>query len=112
MKPRAGTVFVRGIECGRVEEVDRGAGFRFSYFPEYLADPGAPSVSLTLPRRTKPYVSSTLFPFFSGLLAEGDLREMQCRKFRIDPNDEFGLLLGTCGEDVIGAVTVVEAEKK
>ena len=92
--------------------MDRGAGFRFSYLPKYLADSGSPSVSLTLPRRTEPYVSSTLFAFFSGLLAEGDLREMQCRKFRIDPNDEFGLLLGTCGEDVIGAVTVMEAGKK
>ena len=109
MKPRTGIVFLRGVECGRIGEVARGAGFRFHYLAEYLADPKAPSVSLTLLRRREPYVSSTLFPFFSGLLAEGDLREMQCRKFRIDPSDEFGLLLRTCGEDVIGAVTVTEA---
>jgi HipA-like protein len=51
-----------------------------------------------------------LFPFFSGLLAEGTLREMQCRMRRIDENDDFGLLLETAGGDVIGAVTVRRSE--
>jgi serine/threonine-protein kinase HipA len=49
-----------------------------------------------------------LFPFFSGLLAEGNLKDLQCRLYRIDPNDDFTRLLKTTRYDVIGAVTVEE----
>jgi serine/threonine-protein kinase HipA len=51
-----------------------------------------------------------LFPFFSGLLAEGTLRDLQCRIHRIDEADDFGLLLETAGGDVIGAVSVRSCE--
>jgi HipA-like protein len=44
------------------------------------------------------------------LLAEGTLREIQCRTHQIDENDDFGLLLETAGGDVIGAVTVRRLE--
>jgi serine/threonine-protein kinase HipA len=109
MSRRVGIALVNGIECARIEELDAGAGYRFGYLPEYLARPDAVAVSLTLPCRVEPCESRRLFPFFCGLLAEGSLREMQCRKYRIDPEDDFGLLLRTAGEDVIGAVTVKEA---
>jgi serine/threonine-protein kinase HipA len=108
MKRRTGTVFLNGVTCGRIEELPETGSYRFCYLPESLEPTGGVSVSLTLPRRTEPYESPTLFPFFCGLLAEGSLREMQCRRYRIDPQDDFGLLLRTCGEDVIGAVTVKE----
>jgi len=108
MSGRLGTVLVGENECGAIEETE--AGYRFQYFEEFLANPDARAVSLTLPRRLAPYESETLFPFFSGLLAEGTLREIQCRKFQIDENDDFGLLLKTAGGDVIGAVSVRRAD--
>jgi len=41
-----------------------------------------------------------------GLLAEGSLRELQSRLYKIDLEDSFGLLLKTAASDVIGCVTV------
>lgn len=81
-------------------------GYRFTYDPAYLTSPGAKAISLTLPLRKAPFESSHLFPFFVGLLAEGNLKEMQCRLYKIDPDDDFTRLLLTTRDDVIGAVTV------
>ena len=104
---RAGKVFYSGRAAGRIERTESG-GYCFSYLPEYLARPGARAVSLTLPLQLAPFESQTLFPFFSGLLAEGTLKELQCRLNHIDPNDDFTRLLKTAAHDVIGAVTVQE----
>jgi len=46
-----------------------------------------------------------LFPFFKGLLPEGWYREVVCQTLKIDPKDEFGLLVKACG-DCIGAVWI------
>lgn len=105
MPRRSGDVLLGGRECGILEELE-GEGYRFAYLPGYLAAATAQAVSLTLPRQLESHTSETLFPFFCGLLAEGDLRDIQCRRYRIDPDDEFGLLLQTANEDVIGTVTV------
>ncbi len=107
--PRSGRVYCRGLLAGRLDETPEG--FRFAYDARYLADADGPPVSLTLPKRKDPFVSSTLFPFFYGLLAEGALKAAQCRKLRIDENDHFGRLLKTAGADTIGAITVAEDEE-
>jgi len=101
---RKGRVRVRGIEAGMLEETENG--FVFRYDSAYLAEPDVAAISLTLPLRPEPFKSPHLFPFFEGLLAEGSLRELQCRTFRIDPDDSFGLLLKTAASEVIGCVTV------
>lgn len=104
---RAGKVFYCGELAGHIERRDDGR-YRFTYQPEYLARPDARPVSLTLPLRREGFESPVLFPFFSGLLAEGNLKELQCRLHRIDPDDDFTRLLKTTRHDVIGAVTVEE----
>jgi HipA-like protein len=104
---RVGKVFYGGELAGHIERRDDGR-YRFAYQPEYLARPDARPVSLTLPLRREEFVSPVLFPFFSGLLAEGSLKELQCRMHRIDPDDDFTRLLKTARHDVIGAVTVEE----
>lgn len=103
---RKGTVFCGGTLAGHIEETP--AGFRVTYDSGYLAAPGTRAISLTLPKRTEPYTSKVLFPFFFGLLAEGILKETQCRELKLDENDHFGRLLKTAHNDTIGAVTVVE----
>jgi HipA-like protein len=103
--PRRGAVLNSGVPAGILEETPEG-GYRFTYDPHYLADPSASAVSLTLPRRSQPYESQVLFPFFYGLLAEGSAKALQCRLLKLDENDSFGRLLTTAGADVIGSVTV------
>lgn len=101
-------MYCNGVPAGCLEEVSKG--FRFAYYSSYLVEPGTKSISLTLPKRVEPFFSRVLFPFFYGLLAEGALKDMQCRKLRLDEQDHFGRLLKTTECDAIGAVTVVEEE--
>jgi HipA-like protein len=82
--------------------------YRFSYDEAYLSNPALPSISLTLPKSKEEHVSHVLFPFFSGLLAEGINKEIQCRLLKIDENDDFTRLLKTAQDDSIGAITVKE----
>jgi len=104
MSGRRGIVLLDNRDCGLIEETERG--YLFQYLKDFLASPNPRAISLSLPCRSEPYEAEQLFPFFSGLLAEGTLREIQCRTHQIDENDDFGLLLETAGGDVIGAVTV------
>jgi len=101
---RSGKVYCQGRLAGRIEE--RPEGYRFTYDTAYLASADASPVSLTLPLRAESYDSATLFPFFYGLLAEGILKDTQCRMLKLDENDHFGRLLKTAGSDTIGDVTV------
>ncbi len=87
--------------AGVIEET--GQGCRFTYDAGYLAT--GKVIAVAFPLRAEPYESRTLFPFFKGLLPEGWLREVVCQTLKIDPKDEFGLLIGTCG-DCIGAVWI------
>lgn len=106
---RSGKVYCRGTLVGRIEEVPDG--YRLAYDAGYLASAESTPISLTLPKRSEPYTSKSLFPFFFGLLAEGILKETQCRKLKLDENDHFGRLLKTAHGDTIGAVTVVEEQE-
>ena len=103
---RKGIVYSKRRRAGRIEETMDG--YQFMYDAHYLAAPDTHAISLTLPKQIEPFSSRVLFPFFFGLLAEGVLKETQCRQLRIDENDHFGRLLKTAHSDTIGDVTVVE----
>ncbi len=106
---RGGNVYRRGEFVGHIEAVS--GGYCFTYNSGYLASVGARPISLTLPLQTHPFTSKVLFPFFYGLLAEGILKETQCRKLKLDENDHFGRLLKTAHSDTIGDITVVEEQE-
>jgi HipA-like protein len=103
---RSAIVYQLNKRAGRLEET--ADGYTFTYDQAYLLDPGAPPVSLLLPKRLEPYVSKALFPFFYGLLAEGALKSEQCRRLKLDEHDHFGRLIKTAGETAIGSVSVIE----
>jgi serine/threonine-protein kinase HipA len=102
---RSAVVKVNGQIAGYLTEND-DRSFVFVYDTPYLADAKSTAISLTLPLRTEPYVSQTLFPFFYNMLAEGNNKAILCRKLKIDEEDYFGLLLATGSHDAIGAVTI------
>lgn len=99
-------VFCRGVLAGILGK--DSTGYRFQYLPEYLASPASPAISLSFPKRQAVFESPVLFPFFFGLLAEGDNKTLQCRLLKIDEHDHFTRLLKTCGAETIGGVTVHE----
>ena len=106
---RQAKVYYKEMLAGMLTEAE--AGYEFVYFEDYLSLPGASAVSLTLPLQSAPYKSSTLFPFFDGLIPEGWLLDVACRNTDISILDRMSLLL-LCCKDCIGAVSVVEIEEK
>ncbi len=85
------------------------AGYEYIYDPEYLADPAARPISLSMPLRDEKFESSRLFSFFDGLLPEGWLLDLISANAKIDKNDKFRLLIHT-GRDPIGAVSIRPTE--
>jgi serine/threonine-protein kinase HipA len=103
---RQANVYYRGSLVGVLDKLPEG--YRFQYTPDYLRDPHSPAISLSFPKREAAFESAVLFPFFFGLLAEGDNKALQCRILRIDTHDHFTRLLKTCSAETIGGVTVEE----
>jgi len=104
---RRANVYCRGVLAGVLSK-DQAGTYRFQYAPEYLSSPKCPAISLSLPKREAPFESPVLFPFFFGLLAEGEDKALQCRVLKIDESDHFTRLLKTCQAETVGGVTVKE----
>lgn len=103
---RSVTVYVGERESGVLSKFKNGT-YEFRYTRQYRRDSTARSVAFTLPKSRAVHRSSVLFPFFYGLLAEGEQKEEQCRALRIDERDHFTRLAETCRRGVIGAVWVL-----
>jgi HipA-like protein len=108
---RRANVYCRGILAGILSK-EQASGYRFQYGTEYLNSVRCPPISLSFPKQEAPFDSPVLFPFFFGLLAEGDDKVLQCRALKIDENDHFTRLLKTCETETIGGVTVKEVVSK
>ncbi len=104
---RRANVYCRGVLAGGLSK-DRAGTYRFQYARDYLTDLDRPAISLSFPKREAAFEASVLFPFFFGLLAEGEDKAFQCRTLRIDEDDHFTRLLKTCAVETIGGVTVKE----
>ena len=100
-----GLVYNNGVLAGSIEKVENGY-YLFQYDDGYFADKLQAPVSLTLPKIQKEYRSENMFAFFYGLLSEGINKDIQCRLYKIDENDDFTRLLLTTRHDTIGSITV------
>ena len=103
---RKGYVYFHNQFCGEIHEYM--SGYTFRYETNWI-EGGKPKISASLPVEIGYKYSEKLFPFFSGLLSEGNLRTIQAAQGKIDEEDDFGLLLLTCKNDTAGAVTVKES---
>lgn len=106
-----GMVYNNGLLAGFIEK-DKDGNYIFQYEDVYFTDKQYPPISLTLPKTQKTYWSEKLFPFFYGLLSEGINKDIQCRLFKLDENDDFTRLLLAAREDTIGAITVKPADNE
>jgi len=106
MSEQKAIVYYNDVIAGYLSKAN--GKYVFTYDENYLNDDKHPSISLSLPKRTEAYQSDKLFAFFYGLLAEGDNKEIQCRKLKIDERDHFTRLIKTATENTIGAITVKE----
>lgn len=103
---------MRSVEVYRNKELagilteQNTKSYSFRYTDSYYTDPTKPAISLTLPKSQQEYQADHLFPFFFNMLSEGVNRQLQSRVWKIDEEDDFGLLAATARYDTIGAVTV------
>ena len=102
---RKAKVYMHDLLAGEIKESDEG--YLFLYNRDYLKSEKAVAVSLTLPLSDKVYESTTMFPFFDGLIPEGWLLEIAEKNWKLKERDRMGLLLACC-KDCIGAVSIVE----
>ncbi len=98
----------RETKVGQLVEDENG--YSFCYDEDYLLSGNAEPISLTLPLTSKPYQSSTMFPFFDGLIPEGWLLDVASKNWKLNPNDRMGLLM-TCCKDCIGAIGIIGLEE-
>jgi serine/threonine-protein kinase HipA len=82
------------------------AGYHFIYDEAFINDADTRPISVNMPKTKKEYHSRELFHYFQSILSEGKNREKISRALGIDLSDDWGLLIHTCGEDTIGAITV------
>jgi serine/threonine-protein kinase HipA len=85
-----------------------GKVYSFAYDEAFLNAKNSRAISLTLPKCREPFISTYLHPFFANLLAEGNLKKLQCKRLKIDESDEFTRLLKTAMDDTIGTITIRE----
>ena len=105
---RQARVYCRDILAGTLGKGSEE--YVFEYQADYLANPNLPAISLTFQKQKEAFRSPVLFPFFFGLLAEGEKKSLDCRILRIDEDDHFTRLLKTCSVETIGGVTVEEIQ--
>ena len=106
---RKANVLMNGKVAGYLSETEEG--YVFLYDENYLKEPKAEAVSLTLPLTDKPYTSNVMLSFFDGLIPEGWLLEVAEHNWKLDTRDRMGLLLACC-KDCIGAVSIIETENQ
>jgi HipA-like protein len=102
-------VFRNSIFTGLLTKFDDNS-YSFIYDKEYLNKDNAKAISLTFPLQEEEFRSKSLFSFFYNLLAEGKLKDIQCKELRIDINDDFSRLLLTTKENTIGSITIEKDE--
>lgn len=102
---RQAEVYINKVLAGVLTESDNRM-FTFRYDDRYFNSKNSQAISITLPLTKQEYHSNYLFPFFYNMLSEGANKQRYCHLYRIDENDDFGLLLATANEDTIGNVNI------
>jgi HipA-like protein len=100
-----GAVYQNGMMAGVLEEVS--GGYVFEYEKKYFEDERCPNISLSLPKNKIRYQSPYLFPFFAGLLPDGENRRMLDRYVYFEHRrNDFLFLLQVATTDTVGTVTL------
>lgn len=102
-----GKVYRNKIYAGLLSKVS-DKEYIFQYDKEYLGKDSSKAISVNFPLQEKEYRSNHMFAFFFNMLAEGSMKDLQCKQLRIDNEDNFSRLLKTTNMNTIGSITLEE----
>jgi serine/threonine-protein kinase HipA len=107
---RTAYVYFQDQLAGTLKETE--TGYTFQYERDYLDSTNSTNlpIGINFPLREEPYTTSTIPPFFDGLIPEGWLLGHITRNWKINTKDRMGILLKAC-HDCIGAVSIREEPK-
>lgn len=98
-------VYLQEQNIGRLW-LNENRRFVFQYNAEWIGQPDAVPLSLSLPLRAEPYPDDLARPFFSNLLPEADIKRAIAQHLRISQNNDFAML-NSIGGECAGAVSVL-----
>lgn len=101
-------IYKGNIKAGELWVDDNG--YHFEYDDAFIENNTTLPISVNMPKNQKSYHSKELFHYFKSILSEGENRKQICKALRIDPSDDWSLLVLTCQYDTIGAITVKSIE--
>lgn len=81
----------------------------FAYAKEYLENPDARPISISLPLQQEEFSPVATRNYFEGLLPEGFLKMTVAQRMRADESDYLSILAGL-GRECLGAITVYDEE--
>lgn len=105
MAKRCLNVFLGEVLVGQLEQ-DASGTTRFHYTQEWLDSPEAVPISNSLPLHGEPFSRNETRPFFSGVLPEGESRNLIAKMFGISDENDFALL-ARIGAECAGAVSLL-----
>ncbi len=103
-------VYLNNILAGELRQDDVGQ-ISYIYNEQYLELKGAQFLSQSLPLRKKPFDFRECRAFFSGILPEGEIREIIARNLGISQRNDFSML-ERIGGDCAGAITFLPSGQK
>ena len=100
---------------GRFEKVGRlfgddSSAACFAYTEDYLRDPAAVPISVSLPLQAESFSPARTKSFFEGLLPEGFTRRAVAGWMRADEDDYLALLYGL-GRECLGALRITREDE-
>ena len=78
---------------------------QFGYFDNYLANPNAHPISISLPLQEEPFSTQKTRNFFDGLLPEGFMRTTISKSLHAS-EDDYLSVLALLGKECLGAIKV------
>lgn len=103
-------VYLNNNHAGELRQDDVGQ-ISFTYNEQYLKNKGAQFLSYSLPLRKETFDFRECRAFFSGILPEGEIREIIARNLGISQKNDFSMLERIGGE-CAGAITFLPSGQK
>jgi serine/threonine-protein kinase HipA len=103
-------VYLHGNLAGHLIQDDHGQTL-FEYIPDWLKNPNAIPLSISLPLQAGKFAEKYCKPFFAGVLPDTAKRKLIARNLGISANNDFSMLEQIGGE-CAGAITFLSTGTK